>query len=179
MLDLGARPALRPDIRVQAADRWHCANGWSADRRPQTCGGRRPHHTTTTGERPVTRQGLSSGRCNTWSVVQAASSLCRRSAGVSQPSVLLGRLLSSAATASRSSRLWTDRSVRRTTVNRYGRQAASGPPPDRTACRVRATAPRPGPRQFADHGSTYVRKKEPPYGAAGATPPPGHRKLTP
>ncbi|AEW99212.1 transcriptional regulator (plasmid) [Streptantibioticus cattleyicolor NRRL 8057 = DSM 46488] len=44
-------------------------------------------------------------------VDQAASSLCRRSAGVSQPSVLRGRPLSSAATACRCSRVWTDRSV--------------------------------------------------------------------
>jgi hypothetical protein len=44
-------------------------------------------------------------------VDQAVSSLCRRSAGVSQSSVLRGRPFSSAATVSRWSRAWAERSV--------------------------------------------------------------------
>src|SRR5882757_7789858 len=56
-------------------------------------------------------RAVSGGGCNTWLVVQVASSLCMRSAGVFQPSVLRGRPLSSAATARRCWGLWTDRSV--------------------------------------------------------------------
>lgn len=44
-------------------------------------------------------------------LVRPRAVLCRRSAGVSQPSVLCGRPLSSAATALRCSRLWADRPV--------------------------------------------------------------------
>lgn len=39
---------------------------------------------------PARAMVLSSGRRNTWSVVRAASSLSKRSAGVSRPSVCVG-----------------------------------------------------------------------------------------
>ena len=55
-----------------------------------------------------------------------ARSLARRSAGVSQPSVLRGRPLSSAATAARCSGVWTARSV---PLGKYWRSSPPSPAP--------------------------------------------------
>lgn len=59
----------------------------------------------------IDERAVSTGGCNSGGQVWGVRSLARRWAGVSQLRVMRGRSLSSAATASRCSRVWMDKSV--------------------------------------------------------------------